>query len=60
VRRLPPKPLPRRPGRRRQGRWRADATANDNLNAVLWMQRAEYKAITEQTYAPPPTTWMWR
>ena len=28
-----------------------DATANDNLNAVLWMQRAqEYKAITEQTY----------
>jgi len=28
-----------------------DATANDNLNAVLWMQRAqEYRAITEQTY----------
>ncbi len=29
----------------------ADATANDNLNAVLWMQRSqEYRAITEQTY----------
>lgn len=28
-----------------------DSSANDNLNAVLWMQRAqEYKAITEQTY----------
>ena len=28
-----------------------DATANDNLNAVLWMQRSqEYRAITEQTY----------
>ncbi|WWW36098.1 5'-nucleotidase, lipoprotein e(P4) family [Stenotrophomonas rhizophila] len=26
-------------------------SANDNLNAVLWMQRAqEYRAITEQTY----------
>ncbi|MEG2802718.1 5'-nucleotidase, lipoprotein e(P4) family [Stenotrophomonas sp.] len=29
----------------------AAVAANDNLNAVLWMQRAqEYKAITEQTY----------
>ncbi|MCS4235755.1 5'-nucleotidase, lipoprotein e(P4) family [Stenotrophomonas sp. BIGb0135] len=29
----------------------AAVSANDNLNAVLWMQRAqEYKAITEQTY----------
>ncbi|MBD7953302.1 5'-nucleotidase, lipoprotein e(P4) family [Stenotrophomonas sp. Sa5BUN4] len=28
-----------------------DSSANDNLNAVLWMQRAqEYRAITEQTY----------
>jgi 5'-nucleotidase (lipoprotein e(P4) family) len=28
-----------------------DSSANDNLNAVLWIQRAqEYKAITEQTY----------
>jgi len=27
------------------------ASANDNLNAVLWMQRSqEYRAITEQTY----------
>ncbi|WP_314404026.1 5'-nucleotidase, lipoprotein e(P4) family [Stenotrophomonas rhizophila] len=29
----------------------AAVSANDNLNAVLWMQRAqEYRAITEQTY----------
>jgi len=29
----------------------AAVAANDNLNAVLWMQRAqEYRAITEQTY----------
>ena len=28
-----------------------DSSANDNMNAVLWMQRAqEYRAITEQTY----------
>ncbi|MDV3467239.1 5'-nucleotidase, lipoprotein e(P4) family [Stenotrophomonas sp. C3(2023)] len=28
-----------------------EAAAHDNLNAVLWMQRAqEYRAITEQTY----------
>ncbi len=29
----------------------AASMANDNLNAVLWMQRAqEYRAVTEQTY----------
>jgi hypothetical protein len=37
-----------------------DATANDNLNAVLWMQRASTRRSPSRPNAPPPTTWMWR
>lgn len=32
---------------------------DDNLNAVLWMQRSEeYRAVAEQTYRAAATSWM--